>query len=71
MADKKAVDPHLLSIRRKTAMARDKVRAVFLGYKTGVLLWGTGGAGKSWTVEDELRATGVVSTSAQRSTHAG
>jgi hypothetical protein len=60
VGDAKAIDPHLLSIQRKTAMVRDKVRAVFLGYKTGVLLWGTGGAGKSWTVEDEARLTGVV-----------
>lgn len=61
-------DPHLASIRVKAAMLRDKVRAVFLGYKTGILIWGGGGAGKTWTVEDEARemrvalrrATGVL-----------
>lgn len=41
-------------------MVRDKLRGVFLGYKTGLLIYGGGGSGKSWTVEDEARATGVV-----------
>ncbi len=53
-------DPHLSGIQKKTAMVRDKVRGVFLGYKPGVLIWGEGGSGKSWTVEDEARLTGVV-----------
>lgn len=53
-------DPHLMSVQRKTALLRDKLRAVYLGYKTGVLIWGAGGSGKSWTIEDEARATGVV-----------
>src|SRR5687768_8392892 len=53
-------DPLLEGIRKKTAMVRDKLRAVFLGYNTGLLLSGGGGVGKSWTVEDEATATGVV-----------
>lgn len=52
-------DANLTSIRRKTAMVRDKARGVFLGYHPGVLLWGAGGIGKSWTVEDEARQTQV------------
>ena len=42
-------DPHLASIQRKSTMLRDKVRAVFLGYRPGLLVWGAGGAGKTWT----------------------
>jgi hypothetical protein len=53
-------DPHLASVRKKTAMLRDKLKGVFQGYKTGLLAWGAGGSGKSWTVEDEARLTGVV-----------
>lgn len=59
-------DPHLASISQKTAMVRDKARAVFLGYKTGLLLYGAGGMGKSWTIEDEARVTGVALRRATR-----
>ena len=60
-----ADDPHLMSIQRKAAMLRDKLRGVFLGYKPGLLIWGGSGVGKTWTVEDEAR---VMSVALRRST---
>jgi hypothetical protein len=53
-------DPHLASVLQKNAMLRDRVRAVFLGYQPGALIWGAGGSGKTFTVEDEATKMGVA-----------
>jgi hypothetical protein len=40
---------------QKLQIVRDRVRGVAEGWATGFYLWGEGGIGKSWVVEDELR----------------
>jgi len=44
---------HLESLEGKLTHVRDVVRGVAKGFHTGLVLWGEGGTGKSYTVLEE------------------
>jgi hypothetical protein len=46
---------HLENLRGKLTHVRDAVRGVAKDFHTGLLLWGEGGTGKSYTVLEELQ----------------
>jgi hypothetical protein len=46
---------HLSRYENKLQIVRDRTRGVVEGWSTGLYVWGEGGIGKSWVVEDELR----------------
>lgn len=48
----------LATLDAKLEIVRDRVRGVAEGYNPGMILWGEGGAGKSYTVETTLQAPG-------------
>jgi hypothetical protein len=45
---------HLASLETRLDLIRDTTRGVAEGYHTGAYIFGEGGIGKSWTVEQEL-----------------
>jgi hypothetical protein len=53
-------DPHLANLEKKLQLLRDDVASVALGYHTGMLVYGVGGIGKSFTVAAQLRAMNVM-----------
>jgi hypothetical protein len=47
---------YLDALEGKMTVVRDAVRGVAKEFHTGLILWGEGGTGKSWTVIDQLQA---------------
>lgn len=51
-------EDELKDIEDKYRLIRDRVLGVALGYDHALFLWGKGGTGKSWTVENTLKKSG-------------